>query len=65
MEPFVDGYEVIRLFDYEATRLSVVHGPWSVSLVDFQQHLFFSLRPHITDPFLAFQINCSIQNHRP
>ena len=55
MEPFVDGYEAIRLFGYEAIRLSVAHGPWSVNLVDFQQHLLFSLGPHITVPILAFQ----------
>ena len=57
MESFVDGYEAIRLFGYEAIRLSVAHGPWSVNLVDFQQHLLFSLRPHITVPILAFQID--------
>ena len=52
--PSVDGYEAIRLFGYEAIRLSVAHGPWSVNLVDFQQHLLFSLGPHITVPTLAF-----------
>ena len=51
----MDGYEAIRLFGYEAIRLSVAHGPWSVNLVDFQQHLLFSLGPHITVPILAFQ----------
>ena len=43
-----------RLFGYEAIRLAVGHGPWSVNLVDFQQHVLFSLGPHITVPILAF-----------
>ena len=53
MEDCVDGYEAIRLFGYEAIKL-LVDGQWGVNLVDFQQHLMFSLRPHIT--ILAFQI---------
>ena len=51
----MDGYEAIGVFGYEAIRLSVAHGPCNVNLVDFQQHLFFSLRPHNTVPILAFQ----------
>ena len=54
MEPSVDGYEAIRLFGNEAIRLSVAHGPWNVNLVDFQQHLLFSLGLHITVPISAF-----------
>ena len=55
VEPFVDGYEAITLFGYEAGGLLVAHGPWSVDFVDFQQHLLFSLRPRITVPTFAFQ----------
>ena len=57
MEPFVDSYGAIRLFGYEAIRLLqvVAHGPWNVSLVDFQQHLLFSLCPYTTVPILATQ----------
>ena len=51
----MDGYEAIGLFCYEAIRLLVAHGPWSVSFTDFQQHLLFSHRPHISVPILAFQ----------
>ena len=51
----MDGYEAIKLFGYEAIRLSVAHGPGSVHLVDFQPHLFFSLRPEITVPIFDFQ----------
>ena len=29
----------IRLFGAEAIRLLVAHGPWSVNLAEFQQHL--------------------------
>ena len=35
----------------------MAHGPWSVNLVNFQQHLLFSLDPDITVPILTFQIN--------
>ena len=55
MEAFVECYEAIRLFGYEAIRLLVAHGTWSVNLVDFQQHLLFSLGPHIKVSILAFQ----------
>ena len=41
MESFVGGYEAIRLF--------VANGPWSVNLADGQQHLLFSLRPSERD----------------
>ena len=34
--------EAIRLFGYEAIKLILAHGPWSVNLADFQQHLLFS-----------------------
>ena len=43
----------IRLLGCEAFRLLIAHGPWSLNLVDFQQHLLCSLCPHITVP-LAF-----------
>ena len=59
----MDGYEAIRLFVYEAIGLSVARGPWSVNLVDFQQHLLFSLRPHITVPILAFQKTQIVEVH--
>ena len=39
-----------------ALRLFVAHGPWNVNLFDFQQHLLFSLCPHITVPILASQM---------
>ena len=42
-------------FGYEALKLRVAHVPWIVNLVDFQRHLLFSLRPHITFAILAFQ----------
>ena len=43
----MDGYEDIQLFGDEAFKLLVAHGPWSVHLVGFQQHLLHSNRPHI------------------
>ena len=51
----MDGYETIKLFGCGAIKLLVAHGPWSVSLVDFQPHVLFSLLPHITVPILAVQ----------
>ena len=45
----------MRVLGYGAIRLPVAHSPWSVNLGDFQQHLLFSLRFHITVPILAFQ----------
>ena len=41
---------------YQAIRLLRAHVPWSVELVDFRQHLWFSHRPHITVPMLALQM---------
>ena len=37
--PCLDGYERIRLFGSEAIRLFEAHAPWTVDLVNFQQHL--------------------------
>ena len=33
---FVVGSEAITLLGYEAIRLLVAHGSWSMSIVDFQ-----------------------------
>ena len=46
----------MKLCGYEATRLLVAHGPWSVNLVDFLHYLLLSLCRCITAPILAFQI---------
>ena len=54
----------MRLFGYDAVRLLVAHRPWSVNLVDFQQHLVFSLRPHITVPILASQKAANIRKQQ-
>ena len=53
----MDGYDAIRLFGHEAIKPVVAHGPRSVDVVEFQQHLLLNLRPHITVPMLAFQIH--------
>ena len=49
----MDGYEAIKLFGYDAIKLSVAHGPWTMSLVDFRKYFLFSPRPHITAFILA------------
>ena len=54
-ETLCDAYEATQLFVYEAIKQLVGHGPWNVNFVDFQQHLLFRLRPHITIPVSAFQ----------
>ena len=42
----------MRLLGYLAVKLL---GYWRLmDLADFQKHLLFSLRPHITDPLFAF-----------
>ena len=58
-EPWNPLWMAMRLLSYlamyEAIKVLVAHGPRSVSLVDFQQHLLISLRPHITVPIMVFK----------
>ena len=44
----MDGYEAMKLFGYEAIKLLVAHGPWSVNLVDFAMEQYY--HTHIGSP---------------